>query len=120
GVGVGEVRAALLAEVAPVSALRKVDGALVGHLEEEQIGDLLDVVAVVDAVMAKGVAEAPELGDDVTHAATSSRLTSSRKSASSPSKTRLARPQPPRLRSTGTFSKSSRSIERLATRCWRM
>ena len=97
GVGVGEVGAALLAEVGPVGVLGKVEGALVGHLEEEQIRDLLDVVAVVDAVVAEGVAEAPELGDDVTHAATSSRLRSSRRSASSPSKTRFARPQPPRF-----------------------
>ena len=37
-----------------------VDAALVGHLQEQQIGELLDVVAVVDAVVAQGVAEAPE------------------------------------------------------------
>ncbi len=45
---------------------------LVGHLEEEQVGDLLDVVAVVDAVVAQGVAEAPEFLDDVGHAAIAS------------------------------------------------
>ena len=45
---------------------------LVGHLEEEQIGDLLDVVAVVDAVVAQRVAEAPEFLNDVGHAAIAS------------------------------------------------
>ena len=51
--------------------------ALVGHLEEQQVGQLLDVVAVVDAVVAEGVAEAPEFADDIGHAATSSLLSSS-------------------------------------------
>ena len=37
------------------------------HLQEEQVGELLDVVAVVDAVVAEGVAEAPKLFDNVGH-----------------------------------------------------
>ncbi len=45
--------------------LGQLDAAFVGHLEEEQVGELLDVVAVVDAVVAQGVAEAPEFVDDV-------------------------------------------------------
>src|SRR5262249_31979879 len=41
--------------------------ALVGHFEEEQVRNLLDVVAVIDAVMAKRMAEAPQFLDDVGH-----------------------------------------------------
>ena len=39
-------------------------GALVRHLEEEQIGELLDVIAVAHAVVAKDVAVVPEFLDD--------------------------------------------------------
>jgi hypothetical protein len=38
--------------------------ALVGHLEEEQEGELLEVVLVAEAVVAEDVAVAPELLDD--------------------------------------------------------
>ena len=38
---------------------------LVGHLEEEQVGELLDVVAVGQAVVAQDVAVVPELLDDL-------------------------------------------------------
>src|SRR5262249_30743425 len=50
----------------------EVDAALVRHLEEEKVGDLLDVVAVVDPVVAEGVAEAPEFLYQVAHAAMAS------------------------------------------------
>ena len=69
---VGEFRAAAVADGRPGAALRDLDVALVRHLEEEEVRDLLDVVAVVDSVVAEGVAEAPELLDDVTHAAMAS------------------------------------------------
>jgi hypothetical protein len=39
-------------------------GLLVGHLEEEQVGELLEVVAVGEAVVAEDVAVGPELVDD--------------------------------------------------------
>ena len=38
---------------------------LVGHLEEQQVGELLDVVAVGHAVVAQDVAVVPEPLDDV-------------------------------------------------------
>ena len=41
----------------------------VGHLQEKQVGQLLDIVAVVDRVVAEGVAEAPKFCNDVGHAA---------------------------------------------------
>ena len=37
---------------------------LVGHLEEDEIGELLQVVAVAHPVVAQGGAEAPDSGDD--------------------------------------------------------
>ena len=37
---------------------------LVGHFEEEQIGELFDVVAVAHAVVAQDVAEVPEFADN--------------------------------------------------------
>ena len=36
----------------------------VGHLEEDQIGELLQVVAIADPVIAQGGAEGPDFGDD--------------------------------------------------------
>ena len=76
---------------------RQVDAALVRHLEEQQVGQLLDVVAVVHAVVAQDVAEAPEFPNDVGHAATSSLFRSAMIWSSWPPKTRFARPQPPWL-----------------------
>ena len=49
------------------AGLREVDRPLVGHLDEEQIRELLDVVEVADAVVAEGVTKAPELLDYVGH-----------------------------------------------------
>ena len=40
-------------------------GALVGHLEEQQISELLDVITVRHAVVAQDVAVVPEFLDDV-------------------------------------------------------
>ena len=78
--------------------------ALVGHLEEQQVGDLLDVVAVVDAVVAQGVAEAPELLDDVAHAAIASLSSCEQVGRASPSKTRFgAAPAAAVELKTGTF-----------------
>ncbi len=37
------------------------------RLQEEQEGDLLDVVAVVDAIVAEGMAEAPEFLNNIGH-----------------------------------------------------
>ncbi len=37
---------------------------LIGHFEEDEVGELFEVVAVADSVVAKGVAEAPDFGDD--------------------------------------------------------
>jgi hypothetical protein len=47
----------------------------VGHLEEEQVGELLDVVAVGEAVVAEQVAVAPELLDDLLGVVVHERLT---------------------------------------------
>jgi len=41
-------------------------GALVVHLEEEEIGELFDVIAVGDSVIAKEVAVVPDFGDEIT------------------------------------------------------
>ena len=63
---VSQLSAAALREGSSHSvSARQLNAALLGHLQEEQVGDLLDVVAVVDALMAKGVAEAPESLDDI-------------------------------------------------------
>ena len=48
------------AHVAVVGGL----GVLVGHLEEDQIGELFQVVAIAYPVIAQGGAEAPDSGDD--------------------------------------------------------
>ena len=67
GVVVEQIRAALDAEGRPITALGQGDGPLVGHLEEQQVRELFDVVAVVDAVVAERVAESPEFLYDVGH-----------------------------------------------------
>ena len=46
------------AEAAPAVAFRDRQALLVGELQEEQVGQLLDKVAVVDAVVTEGVTEA--------------------------------------------------------------
>jgi hypothetical protein len=38
---------------------------LLGHFEEEQVGELGDVVGILDAIVAEDVAEVPEFLDDV-------------------------------------------------------
>ena len=43
----------------------QVDAALIGHLQEQQVGQLLDVIAVVDAIVAECVAETPKFLNDV-------------------------------------------------------
>ena len=97
--------AGLAGEARPVAALRQFDVALIRHLEEQQIGELLDVIAVVDAVVAKRVAEAPEFLDYIGHTATAS-LNWLISCGSCPAKTLLARPQPPTRLKTGKASKS--------------
>ena len=44
-------------------------GALIRHLEEQQIGELLDVVAVGEPIIAKEVAVVPQLLDDLSRVA---------------------------------------------------
>lgn len=39
-------------------------GLLVGHFEEQQVGELFDVVAIADAIVAEDVAVVPEFLDD--------------------------------------------------------
>ena len=67
-----QLRPALGREALPVVALRDQQGPvvgrlgeLVGELQEKQVGELLQVVAVAHAVVAQGVTEAPDLGDSV-------------------------------------------------------
>ena len=66
-----EFRASFRLQALPVQACRNADVAvvggfavLVGHLEEYQIGELFQVVAIAHSVIAQGGAEAPDLRDD--------------------------------------------------------
>ena len=47
-------------KASPPEAVGDVRFALVRHLEKEEVGELFDVVAVIDAIMPQRVAEAPE------------------------------------------------------------
>lgn len=58
----------------PVAVLGNVRATLISHLEEEQIGQLFDVIAVINAVVTQRVAKAPELVDDVGHTSGTPRL----------------------------------------------
>ena len=37
---------------------------LIGHLEEEEIGELLQVVTIAYTIIAEGITEGPDFGDD--------------------------------------------------------
>jgi hypothetical protein len=54
-------------QTGPIVALRHLDTAFIAHLQEEQICQLFDVIAVVDSIVAQRVAKAPEFIDDVGH-----------------------------------------------------
>ena len=59
----GETRPAIAFGDADIAAVGR-PGVFVRHLEEDQVGQLLKVVAVADAVVAQRGTEAPDLGDD--------------------------------------------------------
>ncbi len=40
---------------------------LLSHFQEQQVGKLLDVIAIINAVMAQGVTKSPQFGYDVGH-----------------------------------------------------
>jgi hypothetical protein len=67
GVMIGQRRAGFVLEAGPIEFLRHLRPAFLGHLEEQQVGELFDVIAVIHAVMALRVAKAPEFLDDVGH-----------------------------------------------------
>src|SRR5215211_2908382 len=93
-VAIGQVRSARVAQPVPVAARRQVDCAFLGHLQEQEVGDLLYVVAVVHTLVAKRVAEAPEPLRYIGHAAIAS-FSSLSTGPNLPSKVLLALPQPP-------------------------
>ncbi len=68
-IAVRQLGPALLLEVWPVAPFRQLDLLLVGHLQEQQVRDLLDVVTVVDSVVTERVTESPKHLDDIGHAA---------------------------------------------------
>src|ERR1700733_7559774 len=103
-------------EALPITALWQFDVALIRHLQEQQIGKLLDVIAVINSIVAKRVTETPELLDYIAHNATAS-LNWVISCGSCPAKTLLARPQPPIRLNTGKASKSLESIVRFSAKC---
>lgn len=64
---VGQRRARLRLETFPSAAFGNGSITLLCHFQEQQIRELLDVIAVINAVMAEGVAKAPEFLNDVGH-----------------------------------------------------
>src|SRR3989338_8447995 len=68
-----QVGAGALAQAGPAARLGYGETLLVGQLQEQQVGELLDIVAVVDTVVSKGVAKTPKFLDNVgVHAAIAS------------------------------------------------
>jgi hypothetical protein len=65
-VGFQPFRRGLRFEVIPVVSLRNLvfGPGFLGHLEEQQIGQLGDVLVIGDPVVLEDVAEVPELRDD--------------------------------------------------------
>jgi len=64
---IGQRRARLVLEAIPIAILRHGHAALVGHFQEQQVGELFDVIAVIHAMVTQRVAEAPEFLGDVGH-----------------------------------------------------
>ena len=62
-----QLRAGLGLERFPIAVFRDFRAALIGHLEEQQIRQMSNIVTVVHAVVTQRVAEAPEFLDDVAH-----------------------------------------------------
>jgi hypothetical protein len=64
---VGELCAGFFSEDSPGVIRRDLCPLFLDHLEEQEIRELLYVVAVIDAVVSEGVAESPEFSNDVGH-----------------------------------------------------
>lgn len=65
GLGVlGVLFADALVDVALGVGVERGAGDFVDHLEEDEVGELLQVVAVAHAVVAERVVEGPDFGDD--------------------------------------------------------
>src|SRR5687768_13836631 len=102
-----ELGTAPLLDSRPAATLRQSQPLLIRHLEKEEVGDLLDVVAVIDAVVPECMAEAPKFLNYIGHAAIASlSCTTIFCSRASPN-VRFAAPQPPASESAGTMSKWS-------------
>ncbi len=54
-----EVSARALPESGPAATLGKGEALLVGELQEQEVGELLDIVAIVDPVVPQRIAESP-------------------------------------------------------------
>ena len=62
---------ACFVQALPVIAIRNAGiafvrrfGVFIRHLEKNQVGELLQIIAVADTIIAQGGAEAPDFGDD--------------------------------------------------------
>ena len=64
---VGQIRTALGRDLRPVTTFRQFDSPLIRHLDKEQIGNLLDVIPVIDPVMPQRMTESPKFLYNVTH-----------------------------------------------------
>ncbi|OQA05563.1 MAG: Chorismate synthase [bacterium ADurb.Bin374] len=70
GVMVDERLTGEILQASPAAPLGNLDFLLVGHLQEQQVRELFDVIPVIDAVVAQRVTEAPEFVDDIRHRGT--------------------------------------------------
>jgi hypothetical protein len=52
-----------------VLGLAEVDPALIRHLQKQKIRELLNVIAIINSVMAQGMAKPPEFSNNVAHIA---------------------------------------------------
>src|SRR5688572_3152673 len=116
---ISKICSGLFVKGGPVAVPWYLNSALIGHLQKQKVGELFDVVAVIDTIVPKRVAEAPKFLYNVGHAAIAS-LNSRMISSNWLSNTRLARPQPPYCVKMGITSKSSLSIDKLAIMCSRI
>jgi hypothetical protein len=51
----------------PIAIFRNLRPTLIRHFQEQQVGELLNVIAIIHAVMPQRVAEPPEFLNDVGH-----------------------------------------------------
>jgi len=67
GIVVQQFLTGLLFQAFPIVLLWDLDALFISHFEKEQIGELFNIIPVINAVMTQGMAEPPEFVYNIRH-----------------------------------------------------